>query len=136
MTRADLGPLLRFCAVGSAAALASLACLAVFKEVVGLPYLTAFLASFFVVNGAAYLASRSFAFPGSRMPMAKGMLRFLVLAAGSLAVNSLLLVLLVDGLGLWYLLAAALLTVANAPVNFLLHRRYSFDAVQRPAGPQ
>lgn len=126
MSSTRLGEFLRFAAVGAGSAIAGMAAIAFMTEVVGLHYLASYVSCFVAVNALAYLASRRFAFRGARLPAAQGLLRYYAVTAASLALNSTLMYLLVSVAGCWYLGVALALTVANAPLNYLLHRRLSF----------
>ena len=56
----------------------------------------------------------------------RGSTRYFAIAGASLVFNTGAMAALVSGLGMPYLLAAALLAVVNAPVNFVLHHVLTF----------
>lgn len=100
--------------------------LAFLTEVLGVYYLVSYVMTFLVINALAFLASRRFAFGLSAMRSENGLLRYYVVTAASLLVNLALLYGLVSVLGWWYLASTLLLTLLNAPANYLLHRRVTF----------
>lgn len=124
--RDRLGEFIRFLVVGGSSAVASWLLLFLFVEWGGLHYLAAFVLTFLVVNTAAYFFNGRYAFRGRGAGGHRALLRFYAISGASLAVNSLAMKLLVDGLGWWYLAAAIVLAAANAPVNYLLHRRLTY----------
>lgn len=117
---------LRFCVVGGVSALLNLLLLFVLTDVLKLNYLISFISGFFIVNAISYLASRYFTFKKSRFENAEGAARYCAISLFSLGLNTLALRVLVSILGLNYLVAALLLTFANAPLNYFMHRRISF----------
>ena len=127
---------LRFCLVGGVSALLSLLLLFILTDVLKFHYLVSFILGFFIVNSISYLASRHFTFGQSRFAAAEGAARYCAISLFSLGLNTLALRLLVSTLGMNYLAAALLLTFANAPLNYFLHRRLSFGLpgarVERP----
>ena len=116
----------RFCLIGGSAALASLLALYLLTDVAHLHYLASTVAVFLGVNACTYVASRRFAFHGTRVRHVHGVPRYFAIAGTSLVFNIAFMAALVSGLGMPYLLAAALLAIVNAPVNFVLHHVLTF----------
>jgi putative flippase GtrA len=117
---------LKFCLVGGASAIASIALMYGLVDLARIPYLPAFVLTFVLVNVCAYAATRRVAFKTSTVGRRAGLVRYFAVTGFNLLVNSALMVLLGDGFGLWPVIAIAMLAIANAPVNFLLHRRVTF----------
>ena len=117
---------LKFCAIGGSVAAINVGLLYLSVEVLRLPYLPAFACIFVTTTICAYLASRTFAFSGTTVGLRSGLLRYLGVTTASLLINSVLLVILVEVFDLHPVLSSGLIAVANAPVNFLLHRRLTF----------
>jgi len=117
---------LRFCIVGGISAVSSLGMLYLLTAVVHLHYLLAFVIVFVVINALSYVASRRFTFNTTTVGGRDGLVRFFAVVTFVLALNTLAMRLLVGGLGLWPVPAAALLSVLNAPLTYVLHRRVSF----------
>ena len=114
----------RFCSVGALCLAVSTAVLAALHELAGMYYLAAYAISFCVGNLLGYLLNGRFTF--STRVSASGGARYLFLNAALLAVSSLLMKLLVDGAHVWYMFAFLMLALANTPISFLLHRRFSY----------
>jgi putative flippase GtrA len=117
---------LRFCMVGGVSALLSLLLLFILTDILKFHYLVSFILGFFIVNSISYMASRHFTFGQSRFDVAEGAARYCAISLFSLGLNTLVLRFLVSTLSMNYLAAALLLTFANAPLNYFLHRRLSF----------
>ena len=128
---ARLGEFRRFLAVGALSSAAGWLLLYVLVGVLGLHYLVGYVLTFLLVNALAFVLGSRSAFRGAGAGGGAALLRYYGLSAVSLAANTLLLKLLVDFLGLWYLFSAVVLTLLNAPLNFLLHRRLTFRVGRR-----
>jgi putative flippase GtrA len=124
--REDLGRFVRFCVIGGSSALASLLAMYLLTDVAHLHYLVSTVIVFLGANACTYLASRHFAFHGTRVRHVHGVPRYFAIAGASLVFNTGAMAALVSGLGMPYLIAAALLAVVNAPVNFVLHHVLTF----------
>ncbi|HUX72315.1 MAG TPA: glycosyltransferase [Steroidobacteraceae bacterium] len=116
----------RFAVVGAASALFGWILLYLLVSVAGLYYLIAFALSFLIMNAIAYLTVGSYAFRSTGVSDHAGLFRYYAISLASLGCNGVALAILVERLGLNYLVAAAALAVANAPVNFILHRRLTY----------
>lgn len=127
-----LGSFFRFCLVGGTSATASVGLLYLLVDIVHMPYLPAFVLAFVLVNACSYMATRRFAFNTSTVDMRAGLLRYFVVTGTSLLMNSILMVVLVEGFGLNPVLANIVLAAVNAPLNFLVHRRVTFGVHRLP----
>lgn len=117
---------LRFCVIGGSSAAAAVGLLYLAVDVLHLPYLPAFVVILVLVNLYAYATSRRFAFKDTSIGVGAGLRRYFAVSALSLIVNSIALVFLVELFHLRPFFASALIGLANAPINFLLHRRVTF----------
>jgi len=117
---------MRFAVVGAASALLGWILLYLLVRVAGFHYLVAFVLSFLIMNALAYISAGRYAFRGQGTRDRAGLLRYYAISLASLGCNGLALAFLVERVGLNYLVAAAVLALANAPVNFLLHRRITY----------
>ena len=123
---ARLVEFLRFSTIGGLSAVTGWLLLYVLTTVLGFHYLLGFALSFVLLNGLAFLLLGTYAFRGARARDARALWRYYLVSAASLAGNSLALMFLVEEVGMWYLPACVLLTLLNTPLNYLLHRRWSF----------
>lgn len=121
----------RFCVIGGVSAACSLGLLYVLVDIAHLQYLLGFLITFAVVNCLSYLASRRFAFRTTTVTLGNGLLRYFGIMTFGLALNMAAMAVLVSGLHFWPVAAAALLSLLNAPMNFLLHGRLTFATSRR-----
>jgi putative flippase GtrA len=117
---------IRFCAIGGASAACSLTMLALLVDVARMNYLIGFALTFVTVNCVSYVASRRFAFESTTVRFGAGLLRYFGVMIFGLALNTAAMAILVGGLDLAPMLAAAILCVLGAPMNFLLHRQVTF----------
>jgi putative flippase GtrA len=100
--------------------------LAALHDLAHLHYLLAYAVAFCCGNVLGYALNGRFTF--STRLTHTGVLRYLLLNATLLVVNSLLMRALVDGAHIWYISASLMLAVINAPISFLLHRSFSYSA--------
>lgn len=118
--------LARFVLIGGLSAALSISLLYIAVDLLGIPYQLAFAVIFIGINTTAYLASRRMVFPSTRVGLHSGLLRYFAVTSISLAINSLALMLLVEHAGLRPVPASILLSLANAPMNYFLHKRVTF----------
>lgn len=121
----------RFVLIGGMSAATSIGLLYIAIHALGIPYLMAFTAIFVGINTLAYLASRRMVFPSTRVSLQSGLLRYFGVTGASLAINSLALVLLVESAGIPPVPANIILSLANAPLNYALHKCITFR-IRRP----
>lgn len=117
----------RFCVVGVASTVLGIALLFTFTDILGIHYLLSFFASYFAVNLFAYIISGRYIFRSRNKRFVTGAMRYYAVNLFSLCLNSSALYFLVDWLGLPYLAASILLSASNAPINYVLHKRISFQ---------
>lgn len=122
---ARLLQLVRFCAVGLTCFALGLAALAGLHELAGVNYLAAFAASFVLCNIAGYLLNARFTFSTGSVDRA-GAVRYLLINAALLFLNTAALKLLVDQFRIWYLAAAVLLAALGTPVSFVAQRLITY----------
>jgi putative flippase GtrA len=113
-----------YCFVGLASVGLALSVLAGLHALMGVNYLVAFCVSFAVSSGAGYLLNARFTF--STHSDRKAAARYVAVNAALLGVNTAAMTLLVDVLGMWYIAAAILLAILNAPVGFLAQRLITY----------
>lgn len=128
--RERLLQLTRFCAVGATCLALSLALLAGLHDLAGVNYLVAYIATFILISIAGYLLNARFTFFADSVDHA-GATRYLLVNVVLLCANTVALKLLVDGLQMWYLGAAALLAAVNAPVSFVAQRLVTYRLTGR-----
>lgn len=123
------GALLRqfigFAAVGAVGLAAHYAVLLVLVEIAGADPVAASVAGFLVGAVVNYGLNRRVVFRSDRAHRAAGP-RFFAVAASGLALNALLMTLLVDRLGLYYLAAQVLVTGGLVVWHFLLNKYWTF----------
>ena len=116
----------RFVAVGAFCFALNLGVLYVLVGLVGWPYLLAMLVSIVVANGSGFLLNRHFTFAAQARDFWGELRRYFTVNLGAFALNLALMALLVSGLHIPYLWASALLGIAFAAANFMLHSNWSF----------
>lgn len=117
---------LKFMIIGGSSAISAVALLYLAVDILHQNYLFSFIIIFVAVNVYAYVASRRFAFRSTSVRIHSGLARYLSVSTLSLVFNSIALVALVELLDLNPVFANALLAIFNAPLNFLLHRKFTF----------
>ena len=115
-----------YAAVGGLCALLNLAALWLLTSVIGLHYLVSTLIAFFTLTPLGFWLQKLVTFRTPRVHAPVEWPRFFATMGSSLAANLLLMYLLVSVLGLWYLAAAVIVTVALLAANFLVNDRWSF----------
>jgi putative flippase GtrA len=120
----------RYCLVGVASLGLALGVLGAMHALLGVNYLVAYCASFIMSNIAGYLLNARFTFVTQSDH--GGAVRYMAVNAALLGANTVAMKLLVDSLGMWYIGAAILLAIVNAPVSFLAQRFITYRL--RPRG--
>lgn len=118
--RMPLQQLGKYCLVGCASLGLALGVLAGLHALLGVNYLIAYCVSFVASNVAGYVLNARITF--ATQSNHGGAARYMAVNAALLGVNTAAMKLLVDGLGIWYIGAAILLAVLNAPVSFAAQR--------------
>lgn len=122
--------LLRYLISGGTAAAANIGLLFALVQFTGMHYLPASVASFLASVAVSFTMQKFWTFQDASLrgaPMQFG--RYLVVLCGNLALNTVLMYLLVDEAGLWYLYAQVLATVAVAVAGYFGYRHFVFRAV-------
>jgi putative flippase GtrA len=122
-----------YCLIGVASLGLALSVLAGLHALLGINYLIAYCVSFVASNIAGYLLNARFTF--STQSDHGGAARYMAVNAALLGANTAAMKLLVDVLGMWYIGAAILLAILNAPVSFVAQRllTYRLQSVRRAA---
>ena len=119
----------RFCAIGLICFALGLAVLAGLGELAGTNYLVAYATSFITSNLAGYVLNARFTFE-VRSDHA-GAARYMAVNLTLLCINIAMMKLLVDVLGIWYIMAAIILAACNAPLGYLAQRLFTYRTVVR-----
>ena len=123
-------PFARFVGVGTFCALLNLAIQYSGTGLIGLHYAVSVSVSFVIVNYIGFRLNKAFTF-GDRDPrIVRQATRYYGVMVLSLAANLALMAILVDGLGLHYLVAALLVTAFFVCLNFLAHRTITFGTTR------
>lgn len=116
----------RFLLVGGIFCFLGAALLYVFVQLIGMNYLVGYGIAFFILNFFSYLLNKYYAFNyGSAVKWGE-LTRYYLVMLSSLGVNLALMYLLVDILGINYLVAAVGVAVLLAFFNYVAHLRVSF----------
>jgi putative flippase GtrA len=112
--------------VGGICTLLNLAALWLLTSVLGLHYLASTLIAFFTLTPMGFWLQKFVTF---RTPCAAAGIewpRYFATMGSSLAANLLLMYVLVSLMGVWYLAASLVVTLALLATNFLVNDRWSF----------
>ena len=120
----------RYVVVGATAVGANLALYALFVGIMGWNYLAATVVIFFLVTGGAFIFNRGWVF-GHEGAVAPSLGRYYVITAISLALNLILMRVLVETIGLHYLVASLANSLLFAGANFAAHTRITFGEPSR-----
>ncbi len=125
----SMGSFLRFCTVGGSGVFLNLAIVYVLVEHAGVWYMASATASFFIVAVNNFLWNKIWTFRDRRTQarvVGVQLGRFLVSSLIALGINLVVLIVLVEVLGLWYLLAQLLAIGVAVMANFSLSSRWVF----------
>jgi len=131
---AQVREFLRFSGIGLLSAVLGWVLLYALVSVAGWNYLVAYTISFLAINALSYVTAGTYAFRAGDRGNRRGLLRYYLINLASLVCNGIALAALVGRFGLNYLVAAVLLSIVNAPINFLLHRRLTYRIGVREPG--
>ncbi|WP_155629043.1 GtrA family protein [Burkholderia stagnalis] len=120
------GRFLRFVLVGGLCTLLNLLTLWFVTTRIGWHYLVAVVISFLVVNGIGFALNKYFTFTRASRPKLREIRRYYAVMLGTLALNLSIMFLLVDVLGIHYLLASIVITVLFTLFNFVAHSGWTF----------
>ena len=119
----------KYCLIGLASAGLALGVLVGLHALLGVNYLVAYCVAFVTSNVPGYLLNARFTF--STGSDHGGALRYMIVNAALLGANTAAMKLLVDVLGMWYVGAAILLAILNAPVSFVAQRLITYRPQSR-----
>lgn len=122
--------LTRFVVVGAVAVGMNLVLFALLVGVLGWGYLAATVVIFFLVTSGAFIFNRRWVF-GFDGAVAPSLGRYYVITAVSLALNLILMRVLVETVGLHYLVASVVNSLLFAAANFAAHTRITFGQPSR-----
>jgi Predicted membrane protein len=117
---------IRFVTVGSLCTALNLGFLWIAVEIMRSNYLVATILSFLFINGGGYALHKLFTFRLGKSVVLPELMRYYTGMLGSLIVNLCLMFVLVSIIGLHYLFASILVTLALVAANFTLHKRWTF----------
>lgn len=120
----------RYVVVGAVAVGVNLALFALLVGVLGWGYLAATVVIFFLVTSGAFILNRGWVF-GFEGAVAPSLGRYYLITAISLALNLILMRVLVETVGLHYLVASLANSLLLAVANFAAHTRISFGQPSR-----
>ena len=118
--------ILKYSVGGAAAFVVDATLLYVFTEYANIWYLTSSILSFLIASIVNYVYQRLVTFKHSGTNIKKQYLSFLLIAAVGLGLNTLLLWVQVELLGLWYMLAKAIAAVIVLVWNFEMNKYFTF----------
>lgn len=124
----------RFLVVGTLCTVLGLIIIWVLTGLLGIHYLVSTFVVFLTVNPIGYLLHRQFTFGSTSPHWIKQILRYYAVTASSLFSTLVLSALLVDGIGLHYLLANGVVAVAMVTFNFVSHGSWTFRPAKQPNG--
>ena len=117
---------LSYAAVGGLCAILNWVLLWLLTSVLGLHYLVSTALAFFALTPVGFWMQKLVTFRTPRAHAGIEWPRYFAVMGSSLAANLALMYLLVSLLGLWYLAASVVVTLAFLIGNFLLNDRWSF----------
>lgn len=120
------GKFLRFVLVGGVCTLLNLSTLWFVTTRLGWHYLIAVTISFFMVNGVGFVFNKYFTFTSISPPDFREILRYYFVMSSSLALNLAIMFIMVDVLGINYLLSSVAITLLFMIFNFLAHLGWTF----------
>lgn len=117
---------LSYAAVGGICAILNLAALWLLTSVLGLHYLLSTLIAFLTLTPMGFWLQKVVTFRTPRAAARIEWPRYFTTMGSSLAANLLLMYLLVSVMGVWYLAASVMVTIALLATNFLVNDLWSF----------
>lgn len=122
---------LRFALIGGICAAANLALIWFATEKLGLHHVVSMLGSFLSLNAVGYLLNKYFTFGKSETAMLVELVQYYKVMLTSIVLGALSMWVLVDALGVHYLVANIGLTAVLAIRNFISHRDTTFTSADR-----
>lgn len=115
-----------FSGLGVLAFCIDLALLAFLTEIIGLYYLVSAAIAFLLATSAHYITARRFAFRETTRSFHEGYAWFIAIATVNLIVTLVCLNLLVEQLGIYYLIARTLVSMVVGTLNFITNSVLNF----------
>lgn len=116
-----------FSGLGVLAFVVDIALLALLTELFDVFYMLSATLAFICATSGHYIAARHYAFPETKRPFRQGYAFFIAIASINLIVTLVLLNLLVEKLGFYYLLARVLVSAAVGIFNFATNSVLNFN---------
>lgn len=116
----------KYALAGGTCTVLNLAAQWLLTSAIGLHYLVSTMIAFFTLTPVGFWLQKIVTFRTPRAAASVEWPRYFATMAASLAANVALMYLLVSLLGVWYLAAALIVTIALLIANFLLNDRWSF----------
>lgn len=120
----------RFLIVGSVSVFTYYAFLLGLTEYVGVWYITSAIIAFVAYYCVNFLSQKFWTFKDKdTKAINRQLAKFTVMAIGNWILNTTLLFLMVEYLGMWYLLAQAILTIVVSAIAYILFKHWIFRSV-------
>lgn len=119
--------LLRYILVGGLGAAIHIAVLTAFVEIAKFEPVFASIVGFLVSLTCSYWLHAIWSFDTAQQQHRKASVRYVVVSVMGLCLNTLIMFLLINGFGLWYLIAQAIAAVLVPIHNFLLNFYWTFE---------
>ena len=118
----------KFALVGGSGSLIGLGILWIFTELAGWYYLVSLTLALLVSVSNNYLWNSKWTFKDKKASI-KGFGKYLSLSAGTLVLNLILVFILTDVIGIWYMFSAIITTGIVFLINFTLSRKYVWNSI-------
>ena len=118
--------LIRYLISGGSSAFVALVSLTFFVEVIGLWYIFGSILAFLVGFLVSFLLQKHWTFEDKAKQVRKQMLTYLLISVTNLGINTLLMYIFVDLLGLWYILSWVIAGALIAISSLFVYRKYVF----------
>lgn len=116
-----------FLIIGGICYLLNLLLLYCFASLAGLHYIFSAFLAFTIVNSAGYLMNRRYTFHQGAEHFWVGLWKYNLVLLSSCFWVLLLMYILVNWFGVWYLLANIIITIGITGYNFVLHKKWTFQ---------
>jgi len=113
---------IKFGIVGGSGAVLKLALMYLLTDILGIYYIISYLMSFSVVVTHNYVRNSRWTFKQSGMPL--GWAKYAAVSAFTVTINTGVIYLLTDALGLWYMFSTAIAILIAFSINYSLSRRW------------
>lgn len=121
--------LLRFGIVGITCLAFSVIILVTLHGLIGVNYMLAYVVTFIASSVVGYVLNARFTFSTLSLSHS-GALRYMLVNAVLLCVNTAILDFLISHLHFWYITAAILLALINSPVSFVIQRLVTYHRIR------